>query len=373
LIVQHTSEAELPNPYQLLPQAAFWRTAVGQRQPHQIEGLWTAKWPLSKQDKVATAGSCFAQHIGRALANAGYSWFDAEPAPAILPEATRRQFNYGIFSFRTGNIYTVALLRQWLSWAFGQATPSREVWMDRNRFYDPFRPSIEPEGFATESELFAAREVTLQALRQAVTTSSVFVFTLGLTEAWIDDSGGHVYPMCPGTVAGEFDPARHRFHNYRYDEIRRELELALDLMRAQNPQLRFLLTVSPVPLTATASSQHVLVATIQSKSTLRAVAGDMADARTDTDYFPSFEIVSSFPFRGRFYEDNMRTVTDAGVDFVMQSFFAGLNDSGPENTMKASEATTTDPLSMMPSADFDAKSDIVCEEELLEAFSKTTR
>jgi hypothetical protein len=357
----------MPNPYESLPSSAFWRLAVGQRAPEQIEHLWTTKFPLSTHDKVATAGSCFAQHIGRALADAGYSWFDAEPAPAILPEAVKRRFGYGIFSFRTGNIYTVALLRQWLEWAFGRQTPSDEVWVANQRFYDPFRPNIEPDGFASDAELFAARKATFEAIRRAVSDARLFVFTLGLTESWINTKRGHVYPMCPGTLAGEFDPAQHEFRNSRYQEIRRELIGALDLMHSLNPQLRFLLTVSPVPLTATASPRHVLVATIQSKSTLRAVAGDVADDRDDTDYFPSYEIISSFPFRGMFYDENMRTVSRRGIDFVMRSFFEGMdivNGAGASETHRRSIASA-DPIPAAAPAD-----DVICEEILLEAFSK---
>jgi hypothetical protein len=329
----------------------------------EIAGLWSPKWPLSKSDPVSTAGSCFAQHIGRALSKAGYSWFDAEPAPAILPEDIRRNFNYGIFSFRTGNIYTVALLLQWLNWALGRLSPPNEVWEADGRFYDPFRPAIEPNGFASKSELSASRQATLEAIKRSVTESSVFVFTLGLTEAWLNRGEGYVYPMCPGTVAGCFNANLHEFHNYRYSEIRRDLEAAIALMKSVNRSIKLLLTVSPVPLTATAANKHVLVATTQSKSTLRAVAGDLADARDDVDYFPSFEIISSFPFRGMFYEKNMRSVAVAGVEFVMTSFFAGMkvsNSAAAQGTSQAESVRQVDPAR--------DEEDVICEDIALEAF-----
>jgi hypothetical protein len=354
----------LSNPYEALGSEAFWRSAVAGRAPEEIGGLWAPKWPLSKDDKVVTAGSCFAQHIGRALAAGGYAWFDAEPASAGLSAQEARERNYGIFSFRTGNIYSVALLKQWLQWSFGEARPPNEIWQAAGRFYDPFRPAIEPDGFDSPAASIVSREQTFAAIRRAVEEARVFVFTLGLTEAWQNERTGCVYPMCPGTVAGEFDSAVHRFHNYRYPEIRADLEQCFALMRARNPQLRFLLTVSPVPLTATAAGKHVLVATIHSKSTLRAVAGDLADARQDVDYFPSYEIIGSFPFRGDFYENNMRTVTPEGVAFVMRSFFAGLQ------TRPASEASRAAPPPS-PAGDEDAvDDDVVCEDILLEAFGK---
>jgi hypothetical protein len=366
--------AAMSNPYEMLPPSAFWRLAVGQRNPLEIENIWAPKWFLSKEEKVATAGSCFAQHFGPALIDAGYSWYNAEPAPEILPEAVKRSFNYGIFSFRTGNIYTAELLLQWLLWAFGNVTTPNEVWKSNDRFYDPFRPNIEPGGFASASELIASRERTLNAIRRAVIDCSLFVFTLGLTEAWINKASRYVYPICPGTVAGTFDAAEHEFQNYRYEDVRRQLHSALDLMHSLNPGLRFLLTVSPVPLAATASSQHVLVATTQSKSTLRAVAGDLADERLDTDYFPSFELVSSFPFKGMFYENNMRTVSRDGIDFVMRSFFAAMKAADQRTTNKSPRpVTATSAAENHPRSAASLAEDVVCEEILLDAFAKNVR
>nr|WP_300983231.1 GSCFA domain-containing protein [Roseicyclus sp.] len=118
--------------------------------------------------------------------------------------------------------------------------------------------------------------------------------------------------MCPGTVAGRFDPDQHVFRNQDYGFIEARLLQALKLIRGVNPRVRVLLTVSPVPLTATKSDAHVLVATTWSKSVLRAVAGQTAARLGFVDYFPSYEIIASTPFGGRFYEDNKRGVKRKG-------------------------------------------------------------
>jgi hypothetical protein len=359
----------MSNPYEALPLKAFWRSAIAERDPSQIDGLWSPKFPIAPEERIVTAGSCFAQHIGRALVDAGYAWYDAEPAPAQLSEEAARKFNYGIFSFRTGNIYTVALLHQWVSWAFGASPPSSEVWAEDGRFYDPFRPAIEPRGFASETELFVARDWTLRAIRNALSKASVFVFTLGLTEAWRNKRDGAVYPVCPGTVAGAFDPQLCEFLNYRYAEIRRDLQDTVDIIRAKNPGIRFLLTVSPVPLVATASAHHVLVATTYSKSTLRAVAGDLAAERADIDYFPAYEIVSGFPFKGMFYGPNLRSVTNEGVEFVMNSFFAGLGMRPAAERV----AATADSRCEAVAPTVTPAEDLVCEELALEAFAGSSR
>jgi GSCFA family len=136
----------------------------------------------------------------------------------------------------------------------------------------------------------------------------------------------------------------------------------------RNPELKFLLTVSPVPLTATASDKHVLVATTYSKSVLRAVAGTLAEGFENVDYFPSFDLLSSASTRGVFHSDDARQITEPGVEAVMRIFFdaqpalaqapapvaAGEQDKG-----RAASLTPEDPAA-----------EAVCEDILLDAFSR---
>lgn len=177
---------------------------------------------------------------------------------------------------------------------------------------------------------------------------------------------GYEYPLCPGTAAGQFDQGLHRFAPLDYPAALQAMTDALDLMREVNPKLRFLLTVSPVPLTATATGAHVLCATMGAKAVLRAVAGHLAQTRADTDYFPSFELITSPVFGGRFFAENQRSVTDEGVEFVMSHFFRDLAARfGPLPDPPSPPAPRPADRSAIaePTAD-----DLVCEEELLRAF-----
>lgn len=352
----------MSNPYKSLPPQAFWRTAVAETGALGLEGLWQPKFPIRPEHKIVTAGSCFAQHIGQALAARGYHWFDAEPAPPWLRAQDARAFHYGIFSFRTGNIYTPRMLLQWLQLAFeGGET---ELWEAHGRWYDPLRPVIEPEGFASRDELLAARNTTLASLRVAVREARVFVFTLGLTECWRNAATGLEYALCPGTVAGlAFDGEKHRFHNPGFAELRADLEAAIALMQRENNDIRLLLTVSPVPLVASASGAHVLTATSHSKALLRAVAGEVAATGPQIDYFPSYEIITQPVFRGMFFAPDLRSVVPQGVATVMGHFFAAqerffgpVAAAGTPGRKGARKAR--------------ARADVACEEELLNAFAK---
>lgn len=345
------------SPYGDLPPRSFWRSAVAEPGPMGISGLWTPKFAIAPTDPVACFGSCFAQHIGQALQRQGFSWLVTENPPRATPADLRRAYGYGLFSARTGNIYTPSLLLQWLEWAFDARALPRETWADGTRLRDPFRPRIEPAGFASVAELERLRAVTLRALRKCVTGARVFVFTLGLTERWINHLTGDEYPLCPGTAAGRFDPDQHRFAPLDLETTLSAMRAALDLMARANPDLRFLLTVSPVPLTATARPAHVLTANSESKSILRAVAGHLAQTRADTDYFPSYELITSPVFGGRFYDASRRSVTPQGVRFVMDHFFRALAPASPTQAARMTQ----------PRAASQAE-DLVCDEELLAAF-----
>lgn len=351
------------HPYSSLPERAFWRPAVAERGPFGLETLWEPRVVVTPTDRVVTFGSCFAQHIGRALKARGYIWHDTERPPTMLSSANARRFNYGVFSARTGNIYTTTLLLQWTRWALGQAPVPAIAWEKDGCWFDPFRPAIEPGGFASADEVRASRARAIAAFADAISEADVFVFTLGLTESWRRRDAAYEYAVCPGTVAGAFDAATDVFENLDYPQIRDALGKAIATMRERNPKLRFILTVSPVPLTATNSGDHVLVATTGSKSVLRAVAGDVARREEGVDYFPSYEIVTSPVMRGMYFAPNARDIVQPGVDFVMRQFFAGMaGDTSSSQAMV--EPATVSPLVKRVAVE----EDLVCEEELLDAF-----
>ncbi|MGB8812804.1 MAG: GSCFA domain-containing protein [Paracoccaceae bacterium] len=354
------------NPYSNLPPRAFWRTGVAEAGLFGLSQLWRSKWALPADARFTTFGSCFAQHISRALVARKMNWLNAEPAANLTPLKLAEAYNYGVFSARTGNIYTAQQLLTHVQMAAGKLDPdSLEIWPNGKRFVDSIRPAIEPNGFSSESDLRLSRASMVRAFRKTITDAEVFVFTLGLTEGWENAETGQCYPLCPGTVAGTFDPELHKFHNYSYPEIRTALDQALALIWKMNPNLRILLTVSPVPLTATATQDHVLVATMYSKSTLRAVAGDLAGSDGRVDYFPSYEIISGAPTRSAFFEPNMRSVAHQGVDFVMTHFFAGLDTSAP--ALRGADSEIPSRMAQMTTEM--AAEDLVCEEMVLEKFN----
>lgn len=309
------------HPYRSLPDSAYWRRAVAAKGAA-VDPL-TGDFPrIGRTDKVATAGSCFAQHVARHLAASGFNYLVTEQAhPIVDPEAARAA-GYGMYSARYGNIYTTLQLVQLVDRAYGRFEPVEDLWIGSNgkSVVDPFRPTIQPGGFASEAEMRADRAQHLGHVREALETLDLMVFTLGLTEGWRSKIDGAAFPLCPGVAGGVFDPAAHEFHNMRTGEVRAQIGAFMERLRALNPRARLILTVSPVPLAASASGNHVLPATLYSKSALRAAAQEAAEDLENVFYFPSYEIITGPQARGRFFADDLREVTEEGVEHVMRIF-----------------------------------------------------
>jgi hypothetical protein len=352
------------SPYADLPPQAFWQTGVANQTPAAIDGLYKKKFSIDRTMRIATAGSCFAQHITQYLRKRRFSVIDEEPPPPGLDAAAARRFGYGLYSARYANIYTTRQLRQFAQEALGEFCPADAIWEKDGRYYDAMRPSVEPSGLSSPEVVLDHRACHLQRVLRVLRAADVFIITLGLTEAWEHAPSGTVYPTAPGTVAGKFDPAIHRFHNFNFKEVYEDLSTFFEFVRKIKKDTRFVLSVSPVPLTATASEEHVLRATTYSKSILRAVAGQLYHERADVDYVPSYELITSSLSRGQYFAENLRTVRPEGVEAAMKMFFA--QHDGGRKPAPAAPATTN---SSDVQQDITAEEDVLCEEALLEAFA----
>lgn len=350
------------SPYQDLPPEAYWRSAVAGRAPLDPGAIYTPRFPINRKMRIMTAGSCFAQHVGRALRGAGFNVLDTEPLPDWIPASTANRFGYGLYSARYGNVYTARQMQQLLDEAYGDVTPALPVWTMGTRFVDAQRPNVEPEGLTSEDAVMAHRADHLAAVRAAAEQADLFVFTFGLTEAWVHKDSGTIYPTAPGTIAGTFDPDVFAFDNAKVNEVIRAFGNIRKRLMGLNPKMKFLVTVSPVPLTATASGQHVEVATARSKAVLRAAAAMVVEKFGNVDYFPSYEIITSQAARGTYYAPNLRSVTDQGVATAMATFLAAHGAKPGTAPAKPAPAEAPD--------DDAAAADAVCEEALLDAFAK---
>ncbi len=341
------------SPYSGQPPRAFWRGAVAGRGALELQDIYQPRFALTPETAIFTAGSCFAQHVGAAMKRAGLRVIDTEPRLRGLPPETAKRFGYGVYAARFGNIYTVRQFRQLIEEMLGLFTPAWPVWEKDGCYWDALRPGVEPDGLASPDQVQEMRSAHLAALAVALDQADVIVFTLGLTEAWEDRATGTVYPTAPGTIAGDYDPDRFVFRNYGLAEILEDFTAVETLLAEINPDLKWLLTVSPVPLAATATADHVLSATARSKAVLRVACDMLRDRSERIDYFPSYELVMSPAHTGGAFAPDLRSVRPEVVEGVMGLFLAahGIAPGG--------ETETDAPRS---------EDDAICEDVLLDAF-----
>ncbi|MDC1494506.1 GSCFA domain-containing protein [Planktomarina temperata] len=345
------------SPYRNLHEKSFWKNYV-QGNTDVISDIHPPKWPISRDQTIMTMGSCFAQHISKELKKFKFAvpFFDEKSG---IKNTT--------FSANYGNIYTVLQALQLIEEVQGKRESSDRYWQTQSGYVDPLRPTLFIKDFSSPDEVYETRLRHLQAVKNALRSSEILIFTLGLTEAWAIKKCGTVLPTAPGTVAGDFNEKRYEFINFTYRAIYKQLSSLCENIlevREEKP-FKLLLTVSPVPLTATASGKHVLQATCYSKAVLRSVAGDFSQRNDFADYFPSFEIINSPKHIQSNFEPNLRSVSPLGVSRVMQSFAKSYNlqNYSPEPNFKKVKNARTEMLSAVDNHDID------CEEALLEKFS----
>jgi hypothetical protein len=306
-------------PYDSLPRQNFWKASAQAGGALEVDFDYGRKFTFGPADRFATAGSCFAQHLARHLETRGVELLVAEARHPLVRQDSGH--GYGLFSARYGNIYTVRHLRELVEQALGARPPVGEfVEAPDGRWIDMLRPRAVPMGFASAQHARADRRFHLDAVRRMLETLDVFVFTLGLTEAWENVEHGYCYPIVPGAIAGKYSSRRHRFVNYGFHETAADLRRITELLSAVNPKARVLLTVSPVGLVATAEHRSVMVSTSASKSVLRAAVDETVREHASVDYFPSYEIITGPYGRGRYWTEGCRDVTEEGVRMVMEVF-----------------------------------------------------
>ncbi|MEY8829264.1 GSCFA domain-containing protein [Sedimentitalea sp. XS_ASV28] len=357
----------LTNPYKSRPAHCYWSRAVARPASGDVRPGVHLHPVIARETRVATAGSCFAQHVARAMVKDGLTYYVAENAPDDMPEDIAADQGYGLFSARYGNIYSTRQLLQLIQRAYGRFTPIENAWPKNGGYVDPFRPNI-GELFDSPQAVEAGRKAHLAKVREMFETLDVFVFTLGLTEGWFDRRDGAAYPVTPGAVTKGADPANFEFANHDYGDVKSDLIAFLGELAAINPQAQVVLTVSPVPLIATYSDTDALTATTYSKSVLRAAAGDVARDYSNVQYFPSYEIITGSYNRGAYFGEDLREIESRGVAHVMEVFRERLVIGSQQADSPGAEddkATVDDQIRINFEADMAQQIQVVCDEELL--------
>ncbi|MGB1212706.1 MAG: GSCFA domain-containing protein [Pikeienuella sp.] len=316
-------------PYSALPDHCHW-AKTHQVIATEVDPVVAGAFKITPETKVATTGGCVAAHIGPRLSSAGYTFFAPEQPHPILSAGIAARYGYGAASGRFGAIDTPRQLLQLAQRALGQFAPEDDVWMNgAGGFVDPYRPAVQPDGFATRAEFDVARTQMLSAFRRVLREADVFVFAIGATEAWVSNADGAVFPECPGVSAGVFDSGKYTLKSFGADDIAADFSAFMSILKSENPHAKVLLSVSATPLDVSVhTGQSVITTNGLSKAVLRVAADQICQQHKDVHYFPSYEALTGPAARGAYFATDLRTLLPEGVDYVMSLFLRHYTDAG---------------------------------------------
>ena len=159
------------HPYKGKPDYQFCCKEPGIDNSRAFDPVVNPSFAIARSDAVVTAGSCFAQHVARYLANNGFNFLVTEPLNPIIEPKVAADYHYGLFSARYGNLYTARQLLQLLQRAYGLFDPIEKSWLaPSDTVVDPFRPQIQAGGFLCERELLLDQRTHFAAVRTAIET-----------------------------------------------------------------------------------------------------------------------------------------------------------------------------------------------------------
>lgn len=243
---------------------------------------------FSGRERLLLMGSCFATNIGTRLVEAKFAC-DVNPYgvlynPMSISAALREALE--------GKVYRADDLQ-----AYGG------LWHSPMHHGDFSAPTAEeaPERINTR----------LEVLREELKGLDVLVATWGTAWVYEDAQTGCIVGNCHKRPERCF-----RRRRLTVEEVTDDWSDLVGRLRAANPRLRVLLTVSPI--------RHLrdgLHANQLSKATLLLAADRLVEAMPDVvGYFPAYELLNDELRDYRFYAADMVHPSDVAVDYVWQRF-----------------------------------------------------
>ena len=305
----------------------------GRHDVQRLSGVATVgfepSFQLEEGAAVLTIGSCFARNIETRLETLG---FDVPARRVVLPEEERGSY----VETELLNKYSPWSIVNELRWAFepGHPFPAEGyLRVGEGLWHDPhLAPSVAPASL----ERIKERREMISALYRQLPRCAMVVLTMGLVEAWFDEVTGLYLNGAPPAAAVKQEPRRFRLDILSVAEVGEALEALHGLLkRYGRPDLKVLITVSPVPMRATFTGRDAITANTYSKSALRAAVEEYVLAHPEVDYFPSYEVVTH-TLRNLAFTNDERHISPCVVDAIVDRVVAGYGRSVP--SVRAAEA-----------------------------------
>jgi hypothetical protein len=268
---------------------------------------------------VFTMGSCFAREIEAALRAAGGHVISLDRAKMDRPE-----FHDGEGTVRSGFFHRFTPRAIWHE--FKIAFDELPGWKANSSLLFPRGEELEDfnywavKGSDLSARAHGVRRSLAREFVQRVTEAELVILTLGLIEAWVHKpTGFDCNRIDPRVIARRPEEFELVFLDYE-DTIFCLADVRRMLKRYHKTgDFQLVVTVSPVPLGSTFSTDDIIVANERSKSVLRAAAGKFCSDNPDVRYFPSYEFVRFSEPAAAWRPDRLH-VQRAMVNHIVKTF-----------------------------------------------------
>lgn len=177
---------------------------------------------------------------------------------------------------------------------------------------DKFRAVVNPDGvmYNPASILHTVDRYVDRLEAEDAEAPSTAVFTLGTNHVYILNETGEIVDNCRKRPQRLFTE-----RELTVDECAEYLCRAIGRLRSVNPDVRVVLTVSPIRY-----AKYGFHGSQLSKAVLLLAADKVVRGQDMVEYFPAYEIVNDELRDYRFYREDMLHPSDQAVEYIWQRF-----------------------------------------------------
>ncbi len=245
---------------------------------------------ITHGSRLLLAGSCFADNIGKRLADRKFR-IDINPFGVL----------YNPLSLST------MLMRVIDGRPFTPESP--EIFEHNGKWHSILHHSDFSRG--SKEELLETINGTLQNSHETANSCDTVILTFGTAYTYMLNSNGTVAGNCHKLPAREFT---RRLLDI--DEIADSMSAVIERYREANPDIRFIFTVSPIRHLRDGAHDNQ-----KSKATLLLAIDKLTALYPgNTSYFPAYEILLDELRDYRFYADDMVHPSPVAIDYIWECF-----------------------------------------------------
>lgn len=284
------------------------------------------KISIQQGDSIFTIGSCFARNIEAFLRS--YYKVPSYIHPNEVPKnilATNSNVSENKVLWHRYNVFSILNSIKWSLEPEKYSDCLRLMLVNGNSYVDPYAGCRDILPQSNAKQMVQWIDGVFNSIRQC----RLIIITLGLSEVWQDLETGLVLNCSPLKEMWEAYPGRFKNRLASFSETIEELEEINNILKRNCLRdFNIIVSVSPIPLSATFQDVDIAVANTASKAILRAAAEEWTNRHENVHYFPSYEIILGSASEVVWTED-FRHPTINAIRHVMSIFLNNFTDMIP--------------------------------------------